>query len=52
LLGLLKREGLEETIKSTIVDNMFGFIYDPEHVNLAIKWLESGTIFSSEEEKS
>ena len=50
LLDLLRKEGMEEAIKGTIVDNIFGFIYDTEHVQLAMHWLEAGHIFHPDQQ--
>jgi hypothetical protein len=36
LLDLLAREDIDATTKVPIVDNIFGFISDKEHINLAI----------------
>jgi hypothetical protein len=45
LLGLLANEHIEATTKIPIVDNLFGFLSDVEHLKLAQQWLESGFIF-------
>mmetsp|Transcript_16240 Transcript_16240/g.15625 ORF Transcript_16240/g.15625 Transcript_16240/m.15625 type:complete len:120 (+) Transcript_16240:1902-2261(+) len=52
LVTLLSREGLETALKSPIVDNIFGFIVAPEHVQLSLKWLETQKIFKAGEENS
>jgi len=41
LVDLLAREGIEEALQSPIVDNLFGFVVAPHHVQLALKWLET-----------
>lgn len=44
LLALLLREDLEPTIRVPIVDNLFGFVSNLGHIELALKWLEKGAI--------
>lgn len=51
LMELLSNKDIEETTKVPIVDNIFGFISDKDHLKLAISWLESGNIFKSEQDK-
>ena len=50
LIELLARQNIDANLKNTIVDNMFGFVSAPEHVLLALKWLETGKIFKDHEE--
>jgi hypothetical protein len=45
LLNLLASEHIDPNTKIPIVDNLFGFLSDIEHLNLAQLWLESGIIF-------
>ena len=45
LVGLLAKEGISETTKGPLVDNIFGFITSTPHVKLAIEWLKTGKIF-------
>lgn len=45
LLGLLANEHIDHSTKIPIVDNLFGFVSDIEHLKLAQQWLESGIIF-------
>ena len=44
LLQLLQKENLEETIRVPIVDNLFGFLSDIDHITLARHWLDKGAI--------
>lgn len=44
LLNLLLREDLEPTLRVPIVDNLFGFVSEKDHIELALKWLEKGSI--------
>mmetsp|Transcript_42769 Transcript_42769/g.41119 ORF Transcript_42769/g.41119 Transcript_42769/m.41119 type:complete len:233 (+) Transcript_42769:2025-2723(+) len=48
LLNLLAKEGLEPTLKVPITDNIFGFVVAPDHVQLALKWVETQTVFRQE----
>ena len=48
LIELLSQQNIDANIKNTIVDNMFSFVSAPEHVLLALKWLESGKIFKDQ----
>jgi hypothetical protein len=45
LLSLLSSGHIEETTKIPIVDNLFGFLSDIGHINLAQQWLDTGVIF-------
>lgn len=44
LVELLARDDIAETTRAPIVDELFGFIVDGDHVKLAIEWLDSGNI--------
>jgi hypothetical protein len=46
LIGLLANPQIENTTKIPIVDNLFGFLSDLDHLNLAQQWLEVGAIFA------
>ena len=48
LLGLLSNEHIDHSTKIPLVDNLFGFVSDIDHLNLAKQWLESGIIFKDE----
>lgn len=45
LLNLLANEHIEQTTKIPIVDNLFAFLSDINHINLAQQWLDTGIIF-------
>jgi hypothetical protein len=45
LLQLLSNEHIDNSTKIPIVDNLFGFLSDVEHIKLAELWIESGTVF-------
>ena len=45
LLHLLANENIEPTTKIPIVDNLFGFLSDIDHLKLAQQWLDTGVIF-------
>ena len=51
LLNLLANESIEQTTKIPIVDNLFGFLSDLEHLQLAQQWLESGVVFKDQATK-
>ena len=51
LLNLLANESIEQTTKIPIVDNLFGFLSDIEHLKLAQLWLESGAVFKDQATK-
>ena len=44
LLNLLTRPEIDDSIKVPIVDNLFSFLSDVKHLELAQAWLESGVI--------
>ena len=44
LLDLLAKEGLEESLKTPIVDNIFSFVIKPATVNMCIQWIETGKL--------
>ena len=46
LLNLLVSEHIEQTTKIPIVDNLFGFLSDIAHLQLAQQWLDTGIIFA------
>lgn len=48
LLALLQREDIEETIRIPIVDNLFGFLTDLEHIKIAREWLDRGAILKAD----
>lgn len=52
LLGLLANEHIEQTTKIPIVDNLFGFLSDVDHLKLAQEWLETGIIFRDAQTKT
>lgn len=52
LLNLLANEHIEQTTKIPIVDNLFGFLSDVDHIKLAESWLENGKIFKDPSTKS
>jgi hypothetical protein len=45
LLGLLANPHIDNSTKIPIVDNLFAFLSDLEHLNLARQWLENGIVF-------
>ena len=45
LMGLLSSPNINESNRPPIVDNLFGFLDDTDHVKLALEWLENGKIF-------
>ena len=45
LLGLLANPYIDNSTKIPIVDNLFAFLSDLEHLNLARLWLENGIVF-------
>lgn len=46
LLKLLSNEHIDPQTKIPIVDNLFGFLSDLDHLKLAELWLENGIVFS------
>ena len=45
LLGLLANPHIDNSTKIPIVDNLFAFLSDLDHLNLARLWLENGIVF-------
>ncbi len=52
LMALLSTPGLDESLKAPIVDNMFSFVSAPEHVQLAVRWLETSFISASNDDQN
>jgi aminopeptidase N len=46
LLGLLANEAIDAQTKIPIVDNLFGFLSDKDHLNIAMDWMQGGHIFT------
>jgi hypothetical protein len=51
LLNLLSSQHINESTKIPIVDNLFSFLTDLEHLKLAQQWLESGIVFANIQNK-
>jgi len=45
LLGLLGNEAIDAQTKIPIVDNLFGFLSDQDHLKSALEWMQDGHIF-------
>jgi ADP-heptose:LPS heptosyltransferase len=45
LLQLLEKEGIEESLKTPIVDNLSAFVSEQGAVNLAVSWVETSNVF-------
>ncbi len=52
LLGLLANPHIDNSTKIPIVDNLFAFLSDLEHLNLAKLWLENGSVFQNVDTKA
>jgi hypothetical protein len=46
LIGLLANPHIEGPTKIPIVDNLFGFLSDIDHLQFSQQWLETGFIFA------
>lgn len=51
LLDLLSNEHIDKSTKIPIVDNLFGFLHDVEHLKLAQGWLTDGIVYKEESKK-
>lgn len=51
LTEVLAKDGIEDSIKSTITDSLFGFVTLPDQVELVLKWLEKSYIFKTGDEE-
>ena len=52
LLDLLSNEHIDKSTKIPIVDNLFGFLHDLDHLKLAQGWLTAGIVYKEEESKT
>ena len=49
LLNLLVNEAIDPQTKIPIVDNLFGFVSDKDHLKVALDWMMEGNIFVQKE---
>ena len=52
MIDVLAKPDLEETIKVPIVDNLFPFLTNSEHLKLALRWIDKSYIFKEENEEA